>query len=59
MDKKPKTQDTRRRENILRIRLNERERKMLNDYARQEKLDTSTWARMELLKIAENRHTQR
>ncbi|MBI3466463.1 MAG: hypothetical protein HY000_25905 [Planctomycetes bacterium] len=40
------------RENVLRIRLTERERRTLDETAKTVTLETSTWARMELLKLA-------
>jgi hypothetical protein len=50
--KKPKAD---RRQNFLRIRLTEAERKALDAAADQRTLDTSTWARMELLQLAKRR----
>jgi hypothetical protein len=38
--------------NMLRIRLTETERKLLDTYAESKGAGTSTWARMELLGIA-------
>jgi hypothetical protein len=38
--------------NMLRIRLTEAERKLLDSYAESKGAGTSTWARMELLGIA-------
>jgi hypothetical protein len=38
--------------NMLRIRLTEAERKILDSYAESKGAGTSTWARMELLGIA-------
>lgn len=40
------------RENVLRIRLTDEERKLLDEAASAKTLDTSTWARSELLAIA-------
>ena len=50
--KKPKG-DT--RENFLRIRLTDAERKALDTAADARTLDTSTWARMELLQLAKRK----
>jgi len=50
--KKPKAD---RRENFLRIRLTEAERKALDTLAGSKTLDTSTWARMELLALTKKR----
>jgi hypothetical protein len=51
---KPKTAKQSRTDikNMLRIRLTEAERKMLDAYAESKGAGTSTWARMELLGIA-------
>jgi hypothetical protein len=48
-------QTTDNRENVLRIRLTEAERKALDAAAAQRTLDTSTWARMELLQLAKRK----
>jgi hypothetical protein len=40
------------RENVLRIRLTDEERKVLDDAASERALDTSAWARSELLALA-------
>lgn len=50
--KKPKDEN---RENFLRIRLTEAERKALDAAAKQRTLDTSTWARAELLQLAKRK----
>ena len=47
-----KTTGAETRENILRIRLTETERKTLDDAASGESLDTSSWARSVLMKEA-------
>lgn len=47
--KKANVVSKKRRDNVLRIRLTDDERKLLDDYATQMSLDTSTWARMELM----------
>ena len=50
--KKPKAEN---RQNVLRIRLTDAERKALDAAADQRTLDTSTWARAELLQIAKRK----
>jgi uncharacterized protein (DUF1778 family) len=40
------------RENVLRIRLTEAERRILDEAARAKGLETSTWARSELIALA-------
>lgn len=40
------------RENVLRIRLTEAERKLLDAAAKEKILETSTWARAELIALA-------
>ena len=50
---RPKKADSDRRENILRIRLTESERAHLDETARIKSLDTSTWARMQLLRLVD------
>ncbi|HEY8748627.1 MAG TPA: hypothetical protein VIM11_11680 [Tepidisphaeraceae bacterium] len=49
---RPKKTKTERRENILRIRLTESERKALDKVAGANHLDVSAWARMVLLEHA-------
>lgn len=44
--------ETQARENVLRIRLTEEERAMLDQVAEAKTLDTSTWARSELIALA-------
>jgi uncharacterized protein (DUF1778 family) len=44
-----------RKENVLRIRLTDDERSMLDEAAAERSLDTSTWARSELLTLAKSR----
>jgi hypothetical protein len=46
-----------RRSNVLRIRLNEGERKSLDGAARIASLDVSAWARMILLTTAKEKNT--
>ncbi|MBN1513714.1 MAG: hypothetical protein JXB13_16985 [Phycisphaerae bacterium] len=41
-----------RRRNVLRIRLTDVERRIIDDAAASRELDTSTWARSELLQLA-------
>jgi hypothetical protein len=50
--KKPKSD---RREDVLRIRLSDAERKALDAAAAAKTLDTSTWARAELLQLAKRK----
>ena len=50
--KKPKDES---RENVLRIRLTDAERKALDAAAEAKTLDTSTWARAELLQLAKRK----
>jgi hypothetical protein len=52
---RPKKAKTDRRQNFLRIRLTEAERKALDAAAEDRTLDTSTWARAELLQIAKRK----
>jgi hypothetical protein len=40
------------RDNVLRIRLKAAERQELDQAAQERSLDTSTWARMELIRLA-------
>ncbi len=47
--RKPKKET---RENILRVRLTDDERKLLDEAARKRSLETSTWARSELVALA-------
>jgi hypothetical protein len=49
---RPKKQTSDARGNVLRIRLSEEERKALDEAAQGKTLDTSTWARAELLALA-------
>jgi uncharacterized protein YbaP (TraB family) len=49
---KQRKQESENRENVLRIRLTESERKELDQAAKERSLDTSTWARMELILLA-------
>jgi uncharacterized protein (DUF1778 family) len=52
MKGRPKKEKGTQRENTLRIRLTDDERKKLDDAAGAETLDTSTWARMILIRVA-------
>src|SRR5438874_2677843 len=54
---RPKKPENDARANVLRIRLTEAEREAIDDAAKTRGLETSTWARMELLALA--RKTQR
>jgi hypothetical protein len=49
---RPKKPDDEARGNVLRIRLTTEERKALDAAARSRGLESSTWARMELLALA-------
>jgi hypothetical protein len=49
---RPRKGKDERRENVLRIRLTEHERKELDGAADAKSIDTSTWARMTLLESA-------
>lgn len=49
---RPPKKQPERRENILRIRLTDDERAELDASAQEKGLDSSTWARSELLQIA-------
>jgi uncharacterized protein (DUF1778 family) len=49
---RPKKPDDEARGNVLRIRLTTDERKTLDDAAKSRGLESSTWARMELLTLA-------
>jgi len=46
------------RENVLRIRLTEVERKAIDETAQARGLDSSTWARMELLSLVKKSRTK-
>ena len=46
------------RENVLRIRLTEVERKAIDETAQARGLDSSTWARMELLALVKKSRTK-
>jgi hypothetical protein len=52
---RPKKAKADRRQKFLRIRLTEAERKALDAAAETRTLDTSTWARAELLQIAKRK----
>jgi len=52
MKGRPKKPASDARGNVLRIRLTEEERKILDAVAGEKTLDTSTWARSELLALA-------
>jgi uncharacterized protein (DUF1778 family) len=49
---RPKKPDDEARDNVLRIRLTTEERKTLDEAAKARGLESSTWARMELLTLA-------
>jgi len=49
---RPRKPENESRENFLRIRLTEAERAVLDDAAKKKELETSTWARSELLQLA-------
>ena len=52
---RPKKPDDGARGNVLRIRLTTEERKALDEAAKSRGLESSTWARMELLTLAKKR----
>ncbi len=52
MKGRPEKQPAERRSNVLRIRLTEDERRTLDAVADSKTLETSTWARSELLQLA-------
>ena len=52
---RPKKQTSDARQDVLRIRLSDAERKALDAAAKARTLDTSTWARMELLQLAKRK----
>jgi hypothetical protein len=52
---RPKKADDEARGNVLRIRLTTEERKTLDEAAKSRGLESSTWARMELLTLAKKR----
>lgn len=49
---RPKKPEGEARENVLRIRLTDAERALLDEVAGLKTLDTSTWARSELIALA-------
>jgi len=49
---RPPKPDSKRRNNVLRIRLTDADRKIIDRAAKQSGLDTSTWARRMLLELA-------
>jgi hypothetical protein len=49
---RPKKPPGEGRENVLRIRLTDEERQALDEAAKSKSLETSTWARMELMALA-------
>lgn len=49
---RPKKPEGEVRENVLRIRLTDEERAILDQAAKSKGLESSTWARMELLALA-------
>jgi hypothetical protein len=52
---RPKKKQAERRQDVLRIRLTDAERKALDAAAAARTLDTSTWARAELLALAKRK----
>jgi uncharacterized protein (DUF1778 family) len=52
---RPKKKQAERRQDTLRIRLTDAERKALDAAAAARTLDTSTWARAELLQLAKRK----
>lgn len=52
MKGRPKKKDSERRDNVLRVRLTDSERSLLDAAAKDKSLDTSTWARMLLVETA-------
>jgi len=49
---RPKKAESEARQNVLRIRLTEEERQLLDEAAKGKSLETSTWGRMELIALA-------
>lgn len=58
MPSQPRNRESRQRTNVLRIRLTDEERRLLDEYARERSLDTSTWARSELLSIVKRKASE-
>lgn len=56
---RPKKTETNRRENVLRIRLTESERKIIDKAAKAKSLDASAWTRMILLEAARSTNVGR
>ncbi len=56
---RPKKPEGERRNNILRVRLTDDERRLLDQVAQGKALDTSSWARAELVALAKKSATQR
>jgi hypothetical protein len=56
---KPRKPDDERRGNVLRIRLTEQERAAIDAAAKEKGLETSTYARMELLALAKKVRPQK
>jgi len=56
---RPRKNDGEVRENILRIRLTDAERALLEEAAKSRSLETSSWARSELLVLAKKMIGQR
>lgn len=52
---RPKKPVSEARQDVLRIRLSDAERKLLDAAAQAQTLDTSTWARKELLQLAKRK----
>jgi len=56
---RPKKPDGERRNNILRVRLTDDERRLLDQTAQGKALDTSSWARAELVALAKKSAAQK
>lgn len=56
---RPRKPDGEQRENVLRIRLTPEERAAIDAAAKAKGLDTSTYARMELLALAKKAHSKK
>ena len=59
MKGRPPKRQQERRENVLRIRLTAAERHTLDNMAQERGLDTSSWARSELLRVVEGKDHSR
>jgi len=56
---RPKKPERERRDNVLRVRLTEYERRLLDQVAQENALDTSSWARAALVVLAKKSVVQR